>query len=466
MKKILLSFLLLLPLLSCGEEALYPARVADKWGYINQAGEMVITPQWQAVGLFSNGFALVEGEGGQGVIDSRGNVVLPPIYDITPHPYVYSIWGADPSGNPKLAYFDPAGGYLSPLIYDFIDDSFRDDPAAPMAVWTDEPPRLTYIIPATGEKAFENEYDALYDHAAFREGYALASNEWIQYDEDGNACGWGPEFHLIDYHGKETLFPEGISPDSQVQEGYLRISRNLTNEERAARDSGWGVVYGLAKPTGEIIIAPQYDYLYPPVEGCVTIWQDQLLGHIDLETGQAVEPRFYISTGGPLPYYSFSNGYALLDDVMLEEGTPWWAEHEWGQKLIDRQGNVILSLGKEDDYSLATRVFTPDGLCVYKKNQKYGLMKIADGQASFLTEAVYEKINIWDDLTDIKNPLDTGGLPAKMDGRWGYLNGQAEWMIPPQWEKADLFRQGLAQVEKDGKMAYINLQGDIIWQQP
>lgn len=460
MKKMLLLLpLFLLPLWGLGEDFLYPARVNDKWGYINGTGEMVIAPQWESAEYFSGNTAMVQGEKGYGVIDRRGELLLEPVHDIAPYPYIYRIWGEDEAGDLKSAYFEPASGYFSPFIYDYIVDYNRDDPAAPIAVWMDDPPLLTYIIPATGEKAFENEYNALYDDAAFCEGYALASNEWIKYDEEGYIVAAGPEFHLIDYTGKETIFPAGISPDSRVQENYLRISRFLTEAEREAHPSGWGTVYGLARPDGEIVIAPQYDYLYPPEGGCAVFMMDHLLGHIDLETGTVVEPRFDISTGGELPYYRFRNGYALLDWVCLADGT-------WGQLLIDRQGKEIISGGNSQEIRLTSEVFTPGGLCVYEKDGRYGLMKITEGQAAFITDAIYEDITTWDYLENIPYLLENGWLPVKMDGLWGYINEQAEMVIPPQWEEADLFRAGLAQVTKDGKMAYINLQGNIIWQEP
>ena len=458
MKKMLIWLFLLLPLCAQAEESLYPARVDGKWGYINGTGEMMIAPQWQMAELFSNGFALVEGENCQAVIDQQGQVLLETDGRIMPRSHTYCIRKNDENGDSIYAYFDPVSGYLSPFIYDDVMDIFRDDPAAPMAVLTKEPSRVTYIIPATGEKAFENEYDLSHEDDGFHEGYALAADACIVYDTEGNIWTLYPQFHLIDTTGKETIFPEGIFPDSRVQEGYLRISRNLTEEEWAARESGWGVVYGLAKPNGEIVIEPQYDYLYPPVEGCVVIMQNYLLGHIDLETGMTVDPRFEFITDS-LPEYIFSNGYALL--YPLQQG-----DKEWIQLLIDRQGREIFSSCEEDEIRLAGHVFTPGGLCVYEKNHQYGLMRITEGQATLLTEAIYEKINYWNSWHAMKHPLESGWLPVKMDGLWGYVNKQAEMIIPPQWEEADIFRQDLARVEKNGKMAYINLQGDIIWHEP
>ena len=52
-----------------------------------------------------------------------------------------------------------------------------------------------------------------------------------------------------------------------------------------------------------------------------------------------------------------------------------------------------------------------------------------------------------------------------MNGLWGYINEQAETVIQAVWDKASSFREGLALVEKDGKLAYIDHAGDVVWQE-
>jgi hypothetical protein len=50
------------------------------------------------------------------------------------------------------------------------------------------------------------------------------------------------------------------------------------------------------------------------------------------------------------------------------------------------------------------------------------------------------------------------------DGKWGYMNTQGKWMIPPRYQQADPFKNGIARVHIDGKRTYIDKTAKIIWQ--
>ena len=39
------------------------------------------------------------------------------------------------------------------------------------------------------------------------------------------------------------------------------------------------------------------------------------------------------------------------------------------------------------------------------------------------------------------------------------------WVIPPQYSRADNFCDGLALVEKDGKLMYIDHSGAVVWEE-
>ena len=60
------------------------------------------------------------------------------------------------------------------------------------------------------------------------------------------------------------------------------------------------------------------------------------------------------------------------------------------------------------------------------------------------------------------------GLQAMLnaEGRMGYLDTRGREAIAFAWDKAYRFRHGLALVEKDGRMAYIDHDGAIVWQEP
>lgn len=60
----------------------YPVRMADKWGYANRAGELMIPARYDQVQNFErNGLALVQEGKKIGVIDSTGRHLLPCVYD-------------------------------------------------------------------------------------------------------------------------------------------------------------------------------------------------------------------------------------------------------------------------------------------------------------------------------------------------------------------------------------------------
>jgi hypothetical protein len=59
-------------------------KVGGKWGYIDRSGKMVIQPQFEYAGPFSEGLAVVQIEGKLGYIDKSGKIV------ITPQFFLYS----------------------------------------------------------------------------------------------------------------------------------------------------------------------------------------------------------------------------------------------------------------------------------------------------------------------------------------------------------------------------------------
>lgn len=60
------------------------------------------------------------------------------------------------------------------------------------------------------------------------------------------------------------------------------------------------------------------------------------------------------------------------------------------------------------------------------------------------------------------------GLQAMVnaEGRMGYLDTRGQEAIAFAWDRACRFRHGLALVEKDGRLAYIDHDGAVVWQEP
>ncbi|MEG4212107.1 WG repeat-containing protein [Microcoleus sp. S13_B4] len=57
-------------------EGLAAVRASKGWGYINQAGEWAIAPQFSAAGSFSEGLAAVKRDGKSGFINQAGNLLI------------------------------------------------------------------------------------------------------------------------------------------------------------------------------------------------------------------------------------------------------------------------------------------------------------------------------------------------------------------------------------------------------
>ncbi|MBR4332511.1 MAG: WG repeat-containing protein [Clostridia bacterium] len=459
---IFLLILCLLPGLAGAEEedALYPIRENGLWGYMNRTGETVIAPQWEYAGLFSDGVAAVgrleEWDLIGGLIHEDGKMLLPMEYNITETTggFIFSIWDDSAGSYRDQWFYDKASGALFPISYDIVPDWNGGE-----LLIAENDGLYGFIRRETGEVVFPLQFDGLYDDVGCREGYVLAAYE-RGYQGDGSV--WGPDYHLYTLTGEEIVFPFGIKPDSCVHDGVLRIARALTEQERISHPSGWGMVYGLGKPDGTVMAEPQYDYLEFAGDGLVSTYLDGKCGVIGL-TGQEIVPhRYQISTGGELPVIVYWHGYAKIDDL----GENWRETKRY--VIIDTEGNEVFSrFARADSFSLDSLVLE-NSLIWYKENGLYGLMKITGDSAEYLTEPRYEShIGGVFDTEDLEYQIDfaEGLHPVRINGLWGYINEQAETVILPVWDKASSFRDGLALVEKDGKLVYIDHAGIVVWQE-
>jgi len=59
-----------------------------------------------------------------------------------------------------------------------------------------------------------------------------------------------------------------------------------------------------------------------------------------------------------------------------------------------------------------------------------------------------------------KQPL----LLVQLDGKWGYVNQEGEWVIQPQYQRAYLFHEGLAAVTQEDWCGFIDETGEVVLQ--
>jgi hypothetical protein len=63
-----------------GGGCLFPERVAGKYGYVDETGEVVIPARFDGADTFSEGLAVVLDSGRFGYIDARGDLAIPAVY--------------------------------------------------------------------------------------------------------------------------------------------------------------------------------------------------------------------------------------------------------------------------------------------------------------------------------------------------------------------------------------------------
>jgi hypothetical protein len=56
----------------------------------------------------------------------------------------------------------------------------------------------------------------------------------------------------------------------------------------------------------------------------------------------------------------------------------------------------------------------------------------------------------------------TSFYPVKQGSKWGYINEWGQMVIPPKYEDAEDFHEGLAMVKSDGKYGYVNKSGKLV----
>ncbi len=484
MKRLLLACMMILclvPMGMCAEEettpALYPIRENGLWGYMNRAGEAVIEPQWDSVSLFYDHVAGVSvetnGEPVYGLIDRNGDTILSVEYQTVKTSGGFCYWD-DRVEYWKEGFYDIASRSLLPPVYDMVHDWGGELLVVEDGSEEDGGLRYGFIRRDTGEVVFPLQFDGLYEDVGCAEGYVLAAYER---GEQGDGSVWGPDYHLYDLTGKEILFPDGIKPDSCVYNGVLRIMHELDEDEEAAHPTAWGMVYGLGKPDGTVIVEPQYDYLEFAGEGLFSVYQDGQFGVMDTSGRMTVYPQYYMDWGGPLPCISYQNGYAVIDE-----------DHEDRCVMIDTEGREVFTIperqslqetGEERFFALSAPAengcfwihswsLNREGPYPERENDSYELMRIVDRQAKYLSETRYDSIaaRIPDaDCEQTEVNFAEGVQAVCLNGLWGYIDENGQEALPFKWDAACNFYEGLALVEKNGKLMYIDHRGAVVWEE-
>nr|MCR5552667.1 WG repeat-containing protein [Oscillospiraceae bacterium] len=459
---------------------------------------------------------------GNGVIARSGQYLIAPQDHVTieDYPHAYCIRFYDSSQGYSVSYegfFDKASGFYQPPIPKYaMVMLWGDDGSGPIAI--ENVDGLTgYVDRTTGETAIPFIYTGESDEVCFWNGYAMPADELTIEDADGLVVAMGMEMYLIDTSGKEVELPDGMSAVSYVFDGCLIVSMRVPDGTAMAlntdAEDDWedgegewspeddnyialplhrvdpitgektefdwhriwgeeGVYYGyaLVRLDGTVLYGPDpnlWKIYEPDADGmlCIVANDDEShLGHMDLSGNVIVEPRYEMYRGGAPTYYSFQNGYVVIDDL----GDDWPNTERW--VILDTAGTEVFTRPAEAEDGTAFRVcgdvVLENGLFWCEEASGYRLMRLIDHGAERVSDTVFEA-SLGCDHYEYGEGIEfsDGFHPVKQSGLWGYIDEQAQWVIPPQYDKAASFSDGLALVEKDGTLMYIDHSGAVVWEE-
>src|ERR1041384_6279820 len=294
---------------------LYPVAKDDKWGFIDETGRVVIAPQFESANDFSDGRALVSLHGKGEYIDTRGHLISHPPFDLGGNfseglapinvgqeriPIVGLI------KNPgRWGYINTAGALVIPMKFQLADEFYEGLAAAHLGA-------TSGFIDHKGRFVFNAPFDVSW---GFSEGVVLVKSKlkMFYYDLTGRRLQtpplddnyYGHSFHeglaavqikdkwgFMDKTGRLVIpaefidvgdFNEGLAaaevPIDQDRETPCKIDE--TSTYTVAKK------FGYIDRTGKLVIAPQWEYASPFVNGLAAVSTCDRASFID-KTGRTV----------------------------------------------------------------------------------------------------------------------------------------------------------------------------------
>ncbi len=292
---------------SVGAISLFPVQSADKFGYIDQTGRVIITPQYDRVGLFVDGLAPVWVGDDVGYIDTRGTIKIKPQFDSAGS---FSDGIAPVLVNMRVGFINESGNYVVQPTYS--DAAPFDEGLAPVKQGT-----KWGFINESGKVAIPFSFD---DVGSFTDGLARAKS--------------GEKWGYIDASGTFVIQPQYVATDT-VSQPVLHFE-----SDRAAVyvDGSWRYIDKSGKQAFQqtFFQAGEFSEGLAPVVVNVSTKAGEIdyrLGFIDTSGKMTIKPQFDsgLTITNPLAT-GFHNGLAVVRQT--ESPGLWGYINEDGKYVI------------------------------------------------------------------------------------------------------------------------------------
>lgn len=411
-----------------------------------------------------------------GQIDTAGEVVTEPQIgplhsaENSPKPFLYI-----QSGIPKYGYIDHSWSFVIPPIFDRAD-TFDGDVAS-VSVNEKEG-----IINRSGKYVVEPIYDRLssveltnQDNVSITAYRADINNKTLFLDEKGEVIVESPQGRLEEFLPGIFKYGDLWSKNVGVVDSsgkvifeagkYYRFDRISDLYFSFRADHG---LYGIGSKEG-VVISPRFYEFKAIGEGIFLAQENSKQSDLSFASEKYIvndQLDFYLLDKNIYIDKNFSEGLAVVSNSVYYDG-PWGYINEKGTRVI----SCMFSNAKP--------------FCKGRAQvQINGLWGIIDQQGEFIAPPILDDIcgefhngYVWVVYKgkiykmDIEGRLYIGDkffghvyspIPKKSGDKWGYVNRNGDFTIPPIYDKAGYFNLDYAQVRQGEWKIKINYEGSII----
>ena len=362
-----------------------------------------ISPQREYIGFGT--------EGHFGLVDTSGNVIVPPNYDyIIQKSGFYSV-----RKNGILDLYSRFGVKLNTARFtDFDGDHSERSPrgyikAKSNGKWG--------MIDSIGNVVLEPVYSDIYMNKSYVhlvsshwKGIALYSGEVIlEPIYNSISTDEGKRFFCYLENGKYGLSTTTGKPVLLVEYDEIRISSYHIEIKKDGK-------YGICDKDGQIILEAEYETVsHEYGSPIITYNKNGKFGAVDTNARKIAAP--------------------IYDELRVSRN---WILAKLNGKISGFNFNGDVLFTSVDDIRCINNVF------FYKKNDRWGAVNI---EGKEVIPPLYSQIGY---------SMSYGPLPVKKGNKWGYISAKGETVIPFMYDTANDFSRSGARVTKNGKKTNID----------
>lgn len=455
MKRIifLLAELICCALIVSGQE--FKAKYNDeneKWGYVDNAGNWVIAPQFTFAFDFVKGLGEINLNTKYGLIDGNGKLITACKWDDI---FIHNDGFTSVKLYEKWGFIDKTGKEVIPCLYDF--NSLRNQ----WGYFNVEKDGRKGLCDKTGKEIVPCRYDNVY--------FYPDEHGFVNVDLNGKKG-------LCDTNGKE-IFECVYDDEPNYFEGHYNVLKNgkkgvcdtigkeiipckfkyvnsddngfiVTKEENGIEKKG---VYN---KSGVEIIPCQYTSLYFNKNYNAYLVESESNG-IKLKgayskTGETIAACIYTA----LLFYEDRQIYVAQKDGKGDgsnDGGKWGILDVNGKEVVPvKYANNLISFGQQEYCPVNT-----GGISIKYKTRggKWGLINKTGKE---IISCIYDGImSVSEELVAVNVGGSYNEEGKCVGGKWGYVNTKGDVVIPFEYEEANAFQNGVTRVKKDGQLTLL-----------